>query len=69
MLEPVQSQPHGGVQARIHQRNLLGGVTGLVDEGTAGDKGMVMKSILMARGIRKSQSTASCSYFKVNVVD
>lgn len=39
VLEPVQSQTHRGVQEWIHQRHLLGGVTGLVDEGTAGEGG------------------------------
>lgn len=39
VLEPVQSQTHRGVQERIHQRHLLGGVTGLMDEGTAGEGG------------------------------
>ena len=36
VLEPVQSQTHGGLQVWIHQWHLLGGVAGLVDEGTAG---------------------------------
>lgn len=39
VLQPVQSQSHRGLQRRIHQRHLLGGVTGLVDEGTAGERG------------------------------
>lgn len=39
VLEPVQSQTHGGLQERVQQRYLLGGVTGLVDEGTAGEEG------------------------------
>lgn len=39
VLEPVQSQTHRGVQQRVHQGHLLGGVTGLVDEGTAGERG------------------------------
>lgn len=39
VLQPVQSQAHGGVELRIHQRHLLGGVAGLVDEGTAGGRG------------------------------
>lgn len=38
VLQPVQSQAHGGVEPRIHQRHLLGGVAGLVDEGTAGGR-------------------------------
>lgn len=36
VLEPVQSQAHGGLQRWIHQRHLLGGVAGVVDESTAG---------------------------------
>lgn len=36
VLEPVQGQTHRGVKVRIQQRHLLGGVAGLVDEGTAG---------------------------------
>ncbi|TNN81510.1 hypothetical protein EYF80_008282 [Liparis tanakae] len=39
VLEPVQSQTHGGLQKRIQQRHLLGGVTGLVDEGTEDEGG------------------------------
>lgn len=36
VLQPVQRQAHRGVQPRVHQRHLLGGVAGLVDEGAAG---------------------------------
>lgn len=39
VLEPVQSQTHGGLQEWIHQRHLLWGITGLVDEGAAGGIG------------------------------
>lgn len=39
VLEPVQGQTHRGVKVRIQQRHLLGGVAGLVDEGTAGGRG------------------------------
>jgi len=42
VLEPVQSQTHGGLQKRIQQRHLLGGVTGLMDEGTE-DEGYFKK--------------------------
>lgn len=38
VLEPVQSQTYRGVQERIHQWHLLGGVTGLMDEGTGGGR-------------------------------
>lgn len=36
VLQPVQRQTHGGVEPRVHQRHLLGGVAGLMDEGAAG---------------------------------
>lgn len=40
VLQPVQRQPHGGVEPRVHQRHLLGGVAGFVDESAAGRRDM-----------------------------
>lgn len=57
VLEPVQGQTHGGLQERVQQRHLLGGVAGLVDEGTAGGGGREGERE-EGRRICKSQSTA-----------
>ncbi len=43
VLEPVQSQTHRRLQGWVHQRHLHGGVTGLMDEGTAREGGRVIK--------------------------
>lgn len=45
VLEPVQGQTHGSVEVRVHQRHLLRGVAGLVDEGTVGGGGRTRVSV------------------------
>lgn len=57
VLEPVQGQTHWGVEVGIHQRHLLRGVAGLVDEGTAGGEENMAINLLDSKTGGKSMYT------------